>query len=320
MLTGLHHYTAVTGDAPRNYAFYTQTLGMRLIMKTVNQDDLTAYHLFYGDTDGEAGSEITFFDWPRIAQNREGANTISAMGLRVADGALEYWTARFASLGVAHDDISHRAQRRTLKFQDPDGNRLMLIEDGAAPKGRPWTGSSVPSQLGIYGLGHATITLARANPSSAVLTEVFGFALTGEYHAPEDGLPVQVYAMGAGGAATEIHVAVRPNLPHGRLGIGGVHHVAFRTPHGAMLSDWRQRLIAGGLQPTPLIDRQYNQMIYVREPSSILFEIATDGPGFGAYVNAEHFGERLELPDFLESRRVQIEAGLRPLPTAVADQ
>ncbi len=320
MITGIHHYTGVTGDAPRNYAFYTQTLGMRLVMKTVNQDDVTAYHLFYGDTAGEAGSELTFFDWPHAALNRAGTNLISAMGLRVADETLEYWVMRFNALGVPHDNITQRAQRRTLTFLDPDSQRLMLIEDGAKPQGNPWAGGFVPPQMGIYGLGHATLTLANARPTTTVLTDLFGFALIGEYPAPEDGLPVQVYATGQGGPSAEVHVAVRPNLPRGQVGIGSVHHVAFRTPDDVALETWQRKLLAVGLQPTPVIDRQYHHMIYVREPSGILLEIATDGPGFGAYVNEKLLGNYLELPKFLEPRRAQIEAGLRPLQTAAVGE
>lgn len=320
MITGLHHYTSVTGDIQRNYAFYTQTLGMRLVMKTVNQDDLTAYHLFYGDTYGEAGSELTFFDWPKVALQRIGTHTISVMGLRVADESLTYWVERFNRLGVPHDRIARRGQRLTLAFRDPDGGRLLLIEDGATPKGAPWTGSLVPPAFGICGLGYVTLTLASAMPTINVLTELFGFTRLDDYPAPEDGLPVQVYAVGEGGADAEVHVAVRPHLPRGQVGIGGVHHVAFRTPDETTLEILQRKLLAAGLQPTPVIDRQYHRMIYVREPSGLLFEIATDGPGFGAFVDEKQLGNYLELPQFLEPRRAQIETGLRPLQTAAVGE
>jgi glyoxalase family protein len=316
-LTGMHHYTAVTGDAPGNVAFYTRVLGMRLVLKTVNQDDLSAYHLFYGDTRGEAGSEVTFFDWPHAGRNRSGSGTIAAIGLRVAGSALVWWASRFASLGVLHEAIVERAGRRTLAFSDPEGQRLVLIDDGATPEGTPWAGGPVPPEMGIYGLGAPHLVAPRAEPAAWMLGEALGFSLAGAYTDHDDGQRVEVYTMGAGGAAAEIHLSVRPDLPPGVVGIGGVHHVCFRTPDDASLAAWRERLLAAGLQPTGLIDRQFHHMIYVREPGGILFEIATDGPGFAAFEDPAHLGERLVLPAFLEPRRARIEAGLRPLPTPV---
>ncbi|MDB5075176.1 MAG: ring-cleaving dioxygenase [Chloroflexi bacterium] len=314
---GLHHVTAVTGHAPHNVTFYTEVLGLRLVKKTVNQDDLSAYHLFYGDEAGHPGTEITFFDWPDVAQTRPGIGTIAAIGLRVPGTALEYWVQRFDTVGVPHEVIAERAGRRTLAFADPEGQRLQLIDDGGMPGGTPWSKSPVPQAMAIRGLGSVTLTVGRTEPTVWVLTEVLGFRLAGEYVAPEDGQQVLVYAVDEGGPGTEVHVAARPGLQRGQVGIGGVHHVAFRTPDDKEHAAWQRRLAEAGLGVTPVIDRYYFRSLYFREPGGILFEVATDGPGFTADEDAEHLGEQLALPPFLEARRAEIEAGLRPLPPVV---
>ena len=313
-LHGIHHVTAVTGRAPDNLAFYTQVLGMRLVKKTVNQDDVSAYHLFYADAAGSPGSDLTFFDWPQAIRRRPGTGTVAATGLRVPAAALDWWATRLEANGVAHDGIAERAGRQTLAFSDPEGQRLQLIADGAAG-GTPWTGSPVPVDMAIRGLGAVTLSVAHLEPTEYTLTEAMGFQRIGEYAAPEDGKAVLVFSVGPGGPGAEVHVAVRPDAPYGAVGIGGVHHVAFRTPNAEEHVAWQRKLTAAGLQPTPVIDRFYFRSLYFREPGGILFEIATDGPGFATDEDAEHLGERLALPPFLEPRRAAIEAGLRPLPS-----
>jgi glyoxalase family protein len=229
--------------------------------------------------------------------------------------ALDWWIERFDTIGVRHEGIVERAGRRTLAFADPEGQRLQLMDEAGTEPGTPWTGSAVPAGMGIRGLGAVTLVVYQAEPTVRVLTEVLGFHAAGEYSAPDDGQPVHVYATGPGGPGAEVHLAVRPELPRGAVGIGGVHHVAFRTPDTAEHEAWRQRLAAAGVGVTPVIDRYYFRSIYFREPGGILFEIATDGPGFTADEDAAHLGERLSLPPFLEPKRAAIEAGLRPLPT-----
>jgi glyoxalase family protein len=313
-LHGIHHVTAVTGHAANNLAFYTEVLGLRLVKKTVNQDDVSAYHLFYGDEAGHAGTEVTFFDWPKAGLAHRGTGTISAIGLRVPDAALSYWTERFDMIGVPHEGIVERAGRRSLAFTDPEKQRFVLTDDEGFPGGTPWLRSPVPAEMAIRGLGPITLAVRRAEATVLVLTGVLGFRHVREYAAPEDGGPVQVYAVGDGGPGAEVHLAVRPDLPPGRVGIGGVHHVAFRTPDDTEHRAWQQRVAASGLQVTPVIDRYYFRSLYFREPGGILFEIATDGPGFATDEDTAHLGERLSLPPFLESQRATIEAGLRPLP------
>lgn len=314
-LGGLHHVTAVTSNAVENVAFYTQILGLRLVKKTVNQDDVSAYHLFYGDSLGHAGTEVTFFDWPQIGENVPGAGATSAIGLRVPGrAALTWWAKRFDDLEVAHEPIGERAGRAAIAFQDPEGQHLELVDDGGAPGGAPWDQSPVPVEMGIRGLHAVTIVVDTLAPTERVLTQVLGFERTGEYPFPENpSRRAFVFSTGKGGPGAEVHVEVRPQAAPARLGRGGVHHVAFRTPNEEEHRQWRERIAAAGLGVTPVIDRYYFKSIYFREPGGVLFEIATDGPGFATDEDAAHLGERLALPPFLEPYRARIEAGLRPL-------
>jgi glyoxalase family protein len=315
-LGGLHHLTAVTTEASENVAFYTQVLGLRLVKKTVNQDDVSAYHLFYGDEVGRPGTEVTFFDWPhlRIAPNHAGAGEISATELRIAGrDALEYWAERLAEFGVAHGGIEERDGRPFIAFTDHEGQRLRLVDDAGSgvEGGVPWEGSPVPQEAGVRGLGAVELTVRELDPTAWVLTEVLGFRREGEYS--HDGGRVVVFEVGPGGPGSEVLVVEEPGVPPARLGRGGVHHVAFRTPDDEEHAAWRERIQATGLGVTPQIDRYYFRSIYFREPGGVLFEIATDGPGFTADEDAAHLGERLSLPPFLEPHREEIEAGLEPI-------
>jgi glyoxalase family protein len=316
-LGGLHHVTAVTTEAQENVAFYTEVLGLRLVKKTVNQDDVSAYHLFYGDELGRPGTEVTFFDWPhlRVAPNYAGAGEISATELRVRGlDALAFWADRLAEYGGAHGGIEERGGRSLIAFTDPEGQRLRLVDDGgseAVPGGVPWEGSPVPQEAGIRGLGAVELTVRDLEPTSWVLEEVLGFRRTGEH--AQNGGRVVVFEVGPGGPGTEVLVVEEPGASQAHLGRGGVHHVAFRTPDDEEHAAWRERIRAAGLGVTPRIDRYYFRSIYFREPGGVLFEIATDGPGFTSDEDAAHLGERLALPPFLEEHRQRIEAGLTPI-------
>ncbi len=317
-LEGIHHITAITGDAQQNLDFYADTMGLRLVKKTVNQDDVSAYHLFYGDELGRPGTEVTFFDWPhlRIAPNHAGAGEISATELRVpGQDALDFWAERLAEFSVEHPDIKERNGRPFITFADPEGQRLRLVDDTDAgvPGGIPWDGSPVPREMGIRGLGAVELTVQDLGPTAWVLTEVLGFRRAGEY--AQDGFRVVVYEVGPGGPGAEVRVVEEPGALPAHLGRGGVHHVAFRTPDGEEQRAWRERISETGLGVTPQIDRYYFRSIYFREPGGVLFEIATDGPGFATDEDAEHLGERLSLPPFLEGRREEIEARLDPIET-----
>ena len=319
-LGGLHHVTAVTGNAAGNLAFYTQVLGMRLVKKTVNQDDVSAYHLFYADAEGNAGTEVTFFDWPNAGPNRPGTGSIAAIGLRVPGReALDWWLRRLEEQGVAHETIADVGGQQMLYFTDPEGQQLVLVADegGGMEAGVPWKDSPVPSEMQIRGLHHMRLTVEELGPTAATLTAVLGFRQAREYESPDNpSLRTVVFETGPGGSGTEVHVDERPELPPGRVGIGGVHHVAFRTPTDEEHQQWQRQIASARIGVTQVIDRYYFRSIYFREPGHILFEIATDGPGFAVDEDAATLGESLVLPPFLEPHRAQIEAGLRPLETA----
>ncbi|HLH61619.1 MAG TPA: ring-cleaving dioxygenase [Ktedonobacteraceae bacterium] len=315
-LGGIHHVTAVTGNASRNVAFYTQVLGMRLTKKTVNQDDVSAYHLFYGDELGRPGTDLTFFEWPDIGFQRPGAGMISTIALGVTSrDALEWWVRRFDDFHVSHDGIQTRGDRNllVLPFRDPEGQRLELVDDTGKLVSTPWHKSSVPAEMSIRGFYAVRLTLRSLESSERFLTGVLGFRRTGTYSSPQQ-TPVTIFEVGPGGAGTEVHVEVDPKAPfHRFVGIGGVHHVAFRTPTYEEHSQWRERVARVNPSVTPVIDRFYFRSIYFREPGGVLFEIATDEPGFTIDEDVDTLGERLSLPPFLEQERQIIEAHLKPI-------
>lgn len=314
-LEGLHHVTAITGDASLNVAFYTQVLGLHLVKKTVNQDDVSAYHLFYGDAMGGPGTELTFFDWPNSGPQRPGAGTISCIAFGVSGReALEWWVKRFDQFKVAHDGIQTRGEQEkaVLPFRDPEGQRLELVDDEGRMKSTPWKGSPVPADMAIHGLYAVRLTAKALEPTARLLTETLGFQQSGTYQSEQQST-VYVFEVGNGGPGTEVHVDVRPGIAFGRPGIGGVHHVAFRTPNEEEQVQWRERVSQRVSQVTPVIDRFYFHSVYFREPGGVLFEIATDGPGFATDEDPAHLGERLALPPFLEPHRQEIEANLRPI-------
>jgi glyoxalase family protein len=311
-LTGIHHLTAVSADAPGNVRFYTQVLGMRLVKKTVNQDDVTAYHLFYADGEARPGTDLTFFDWS-VPREVRGTHAIVRTALRVNGASLPWWKERLTEAAVRHRDIATIDGRSTLEFEDPEGQRLALIDDGGKGDTRPWAKSPVPAEQQIRGLGPITLSVPKLHSTDVVLREVMGLRKAREYPQPDTKDTIHVYEMGEGGPAAELHVAVQPGLAVAEQGAGAVHHVAFRTPDEAQYDAWANRLQDMGIPNSGKVDRYYFRSLYFREPNGILFEIATDGPGFATDEPLDKLGERLALPPFLEPRRAAIEAGLRPL-------
>ena len=308
-LTGIHHLTAITADAPGNNRFYTGTLGMRRVKKTVNQDDTSAYHLFFADGAGSPGTDLTFFDWP-AAPERRGTRSISRTGLRVAEASLDYWAARLGEAGLTRGAPGTTDGRATLDFEDPEGQRFRLTADTTGTP-RPWERSPVPAEHQIRGLGPITISVPELAPTEAVLTRVMNMRRVRDYPGPDG--QVHVFEMGDGGQSAELHVAVEPDLPTARQGAGGVHHVAFRVPDVAAIHDWTQRLRDFRIPNSDEVERYYFRSLYFREPGGNRFEIATDGPGFAVDEPFETMGEALSLPPFLEPQRARIEAGLRPI-------
>jgi glyoxalase family protein len=310
-LTGIHHLTAISAKPRENLAFYTGLLGMRLVKKTVNQDDVSAYHLFYADGKANPGTDLTFFDFP-AAPERRGTNSISRTALRVAgEKSLGYWRDRLKQAGGHTGDIKEVDGRLTLPFEDGEGQRLVLVDDGGAGPASPWERSAVPAEHQIRGLGPIVLTVHDLARTAQVLTDVMNMRRERDYAAP--GAAAHVFAMGEGGPAAELHVIEQKDLPPARQGAGAVHHVAFRTPDEEQYHAWARRLTELGIPNSGEIDRFYFRSLYFREPNGILFEIATDGPGFATDEPMATLGEKLALPPFLEPRRAEIEKGLKPI-------
>ena len=241
-LTGIHHLTAISAKPRQNLAFYTGLLGMRLVKKTVNQDDVSAYHLFYADGKANPGTDLTFFDFP-AAPERRGSNSISRTGLRVAgENSLGYWSDRLNKAGGHSGDVVEVDGRLTLPFEDGEGQRLVLVDDGGAGPASPWEKSAVPAEHQIRGLGPIVLDVRDRAATEAILTGVMNMRRVREYAAPDAGAPIHVFAMGEGGPAAELHVIERADLPEARQGAGGVHHLAFRTPNDGQYHAWTQRL------------------------------------------------------------------------------
>ena len=305
-LNGFHHLTAVTADAPRNHAFYTKALGLRMVKKTVNQDDTSAYHLFYADGLGSAGTDITFFDWP-AGPERRGTNSAVRTGLRIkGEKAFAWWSDHFKASNIAADRITEENGRMVIHFEDFEGQRLSLVDDESDATPNTWAKSSVPEEFQIRGLGPITLSVPNLKPTDQVLTQVMGMepaARFGDTH---------VYHMNGVGPVAELHVRVEPNLPQSQQGAGSVHHVAFNIDmdqYGA----WTDRLKSMRVPNSGPVDRFWFKSLYFREPNGILFELATNGPGFQADEPMDKLGETLSLPPFLEGKRSAIEAKLKKL-------
>lgn len=316
-LEGIHHVSAITANADKNHDFFTRILGMRLVKKSVNQDSTSSYHLFYADAVGTPGTDMTYFDIPMAGQTYPGVSSISNTALRVkSEKALHYWMDRFNEHGVPHGEIEEVFGRSALAFQDFEGSRLMLVvDDGTGIEyGIPWTKAGVPEDFAIVGLGHVRLTVRKNDKTAKVLTEIMGFQQIGSYPPQVPGMKeILVFSTGKGGPAGEVHLEERTDLPLERPGRGSVHHVAFRVKTYEEYSKWNDYLRSNGFMTSGEVDRYYFKAIYFREPNGILFELSTDEPGFATDEPMETLGEKLALPPFLEPKREQIEASLRPL-------
>lgn len=314
-LTGIHHLTAVSARISENHRFYTEVMGMRLVKRSVNQDDVSAYHLFYADAVGTPGTDLTFFDWP-VPPERRGTHSIVRTHLRVhGEGALAWWRERLAEHGVDAGEVDERDGRAVLDFEDPEGQRLSLVDDGGAgDPPTPWERGPVPPERQVRGLGPIVMSVPSVTHTDAVLTRALGMRPVREYSHPTSGLShVHVYEMGGGGPHAELHVAVQPDLQPARQGAGAVHHVAFRTPNEEEYHAWTERLNALRIPNSGEIDRYYFHSLYFREPNGVLFEIATDGPGFAVDEDPAALGKEVALPPFLEPKRAEIVANLEPI-------
>ncbi|CAN5870840.1 ring-cleaving dioxygenase [soil metagenome] len=312
-LGGIHHLTAISARIRDNYRFYTRVMGMRLVKRSVNQDDVRAYHLFYADAVGSPGTDLTFFDWPAPRETR-GTHSITRTYLRVAgEDTLEWWAGQLSENGV-QGDVVERDGRLILDFEDAEGQRLSLIDDGGAGEGGvPWEASPVPAERQIRGLGPIMMSVPGITETEVMLTKLMNMRPVREYALTGSAAPnVHVFEMGPGGPGAELHVAVQPDLPVARQGAGGVHHVAFRTPNEEY-DGWAERLRELHIPNSGPIDRYYFRSLYFREPNGVLFEIATDGPGFAVDEDEATLGDAIALPPFLEPRRASIVANLKPI-------
>ena len=317
-LIGVHHVSSLTANIEGTRDFYVRVLGLRPVITTVNQDDTRMYHLFFGDGAGSPGSDITWFDMPGAARERHGNNSISLTTFRASgEGTFEYWVSRFDALGVPHRGIATRDGRTVLDFEDPEGTQLSIVDDGGAGAAFPWKESPVPAAHQLRGLGYVVLTVPSLEPTDRFLTEALGLRRDHAYPIGEASrFSAQVYVMGEGGVHAEVHVVARDDLPRARYGSGGVHHVALRVPEGHGVEGWVERVTALGYRNSGVVDRHYFVSMYVREPNHVLFELATDDPGFE--VDGPIDPDRVSLPPFLEPRRAEIEASLKPLtPVAV---
>lgn len=310
-MSGIHHVTAIAGDAARNLDFYTRVLGMRIVKKTVNYDDPGTYHLYFGDEAGRPGTILTFFAWGHAPRGRAGVGLTQQTTFRVPESAIGYWTHRFVEKGVPHEAIEKRFGEPVLAFTDPDGTSLALVGVAGAENEPAWQGSDVPAEHAIRGFHGVRLLLEDASRTAAILTGVLGFTEAGT-----DGPVTRFVAKGTdAGGVVDIREAAG-FLP-GNMGRGSVHHVAFRAANDEAQAEMRRKLVeVHRIQATEQIDRNYFRSIYFREPGGIIFEIATDQPGFAIDEPVASLGQALKLPGFLEGRRAEIEKTLEPLEHA----
>ncbi len=302
---GIHHVTAIAGPARRNIDFYTRTLGLRLVKKTVNFDDPSTYHFYYGDEAGHPGTVLTFFPWEHAAPGRLGIGETQETVFRVPEGSVGFWTHRFIEHGVSHDALEKRFGETVLAFKDPDGMRLALVAVPGIEDEPAWTTGEVPAEHAIRGFHSASLLLADAAPTGAILTDVLGFT-----EVAREGTLVR-YKAGDTAIGGIVDLRAAGNFMRGRSGAGTVHHIAFRAENDAAQGEMVKRLAENhGIHATEQKNRDYFRAVYFREPGGLLFEIATDDPGFAVDEPSDLLGQALKLPRFLESRRPQIEAVL----------
>ena len=306
-VNGLHHVTAISGPAQENLDFYAGILGMRLVKRSVNQDDPGTYHLFYADAEGHAGTDLTFFPWAHMAPPQRGVGTSTEVALAVPPDSLGFWGARLTTYGVRVGDIETRFGERALPLVDPHGLEVALVESAAARAFTPWEESPVDPAHQVRGLHGARVWERELQPTEEFITGVLGFTAIGA----EGGW--HRYGVAGGGSGRVLDVREVPDGRRGRWGVGAIHHLAWRVDDSAHELEMRARIDQAGRNPTPVIDRFWFKSVYFLEPGGVLFELATDGPGFSVDEDPQHLGESLVLPPWLESQRQQIAAILPPL-------
>jgi glyoxalase family protein len=303
---GIHHVTAIAEDPQENVDFYAGVLGLRLVKKTVNFDDPGSYHLYYGDAAGNPGTIMTFFSWPGAPRGRIGTGQVSATSFAVPQDSLGYWVERLLQHGVRFEQPQRRFDETVVAISDPDGLVVELVARAGTEVGEVWEESPVPAEHAIRGIPGVTLSERSAEVAENVLTNLLGFE-----KAEEEGGRTRYLSTSSGGSFADVLA-----LPEGAIGktaVGTVHHVAWRAPDDETQREWQEELEERGLHPTPVLDRNYFHSIYFREPGGVLFEIATDRPGFAVDEDPDHLGKSLKLPPWLEKDRERIEESLPPI-------
>jgi glyoxalase family protein len=299
-ISGLHHITAIAGDAKKNFDFYTRILGLRLVKKTVNFDDPYTYHLYYGDKVGTPGTILTFFPWEGITAGRRGARQVTEIGYSVPENSLDFWLKRFEDNNIIYNKVSEKFGEQYLTFIDPDGLKLELITAKAADSRVPWTTDEISSDYATRGFHNVTITTNKLQPTADVLTNLLGYRLL------ENHVNRYRFISDAADNSALVDVVEVAGEAAGHVAGGSVHHVAFRVKNESVLMKFREVIANAGLNITEKIDRNYFYSLYFREPGGVLFEIATDNPGFTVDEPVEELGSGLKLPSQYESVRSDI--------------
>ena len=313
-ISGIHHVTAIATDPQRNLDFYTGVLGLRLVKKTVNFDDPGTYHFYFGDGLGRPGTILTFFPWPAARRGSRGSGQATVTSFSVPEGSLGFWSERLGKLGVVAEEPKPRFEEEALAFYDPDGLKLELVAHAEGAGGEPWDGAAVPAEHAIRGFHSVTLAERSLDGTAQLLADTMGLRSAGERD--------NRYRFAAGGGAVgrRVDVLHTPGTGFGTIAAGTVHHVAWRVLDDRSQAAWRERLEGEGLHPTGVKDRQYFKSIYFREPGGVLFELATDPPGFTRDEDPDRLGTHLKLPPWLESHRDGIERVLPPVTVAAEDR
>lgn len=300
-ILGLHHITAIAGSAKRNFEFYTKILGLRMVKKTVNFDDPSTYHFYFGNETGTPGTILTFFPWEGIGRGSTGTGMATDIGYSVPKESLPFWAARFAEFGVEHSQTAERFEEQYLSFQDPDGLKIDLVTSDATDNRKPWQTHEVNAAVAIRGFYNVVLTLKKVAPTAAILTDIFDYKLL-QHHGNR-----YRFITDATGTAAIVDLVEEPDLPAGKGAAGTNHHVAFRVKNDEILMQYREKIAKRGLHITPKIDRDYFFSLYFREPGGVLFELATDNPGFTKDEPVDELGSSLKLPEQYEESRAEIE-------------
>lgn len=304
-ISGLHHVTAIAGDPQRNLDFYVELLGLRLVKRAINFDDPGSYHFYFGDAVGTPGTILTFFPWPGARRGVRGSGEVSATAFAIPPGSAGYWLERLKESHVSVERAPKRFGEEVVRFTDPDGMLIELIESTSSDAVILWTESPVPAEHAIRGFHTVSARLQSSQETAKLITETFGYR-----QVEEAGNRSRFTAPGEMGIGKFIDLISAPDLPPGRIAAGSVHHIAFRVPNDEQQIAWRENLISQGYQVSPVMDRTYFHSIYFQEPGGVLFELATDPPGFTQDESVDELGANLRLPAWMEQARPQIEKAL----------